>query len=132
MIRLQKITQPDTLGATASTLCIAHCLATPLLFIASASYSTESPTWWKVIDLVFLGISFFAILQTSRTTTKAWIGNALYVSWGILTAAILNEIFEVVHLPELAVYIPAIALISLHIYNQRYCKCVGDNCCSNS
>jgi len=33
-------------------------------------------------------------------------------------------------LGELVVYIPAIALVGLHLYNRKYCKCEDDTCCA--
>ena len=43
----------DTFGALASTLCLIHCILTPLLYVL--------PLWWKGLNLVFLLISFFAV-----------------------------------------------------------------------
>ncbi len=120
----------DVLGAAASGLCLIHCLATPLLFIAQSCSMTcceASPSWWSSLDYVFLIISFFAILRSNQTTSKVVIGRALWVSWGVLAFIILNERFDFIPLPEYAIYIPALALIILHLYNQKYCQC-GDDC----
>lgn len=112
-------TKSDLIGALAGSLCLVHCMVTPLIFVIQpiAVQSNTVPFWWKNIDYLFLIISFFAVYFTSRNTLKSTLKNALWVSWVILSLAILNEKFELYPLPELSVYIPAVALIVLHIYS---------------
>ncbi len=120
----------DLIGAFASGLCLVHCIATPLLFIAqscSAVCCSTSPEWWKWVDYLFLIISFAAVYRSSQTTSKRWIGRALWTSWALMFIVILNERLTVIALPNFALYIPALALISLHFYNQKYCRC-NDEC----
>lgn len=135
MIQIPRVTKPDTLGAAASGLCAVHCIATPLLFIANTCAITgcvEAPIWWKLIDYFFLVISFVSIQLSIKNSTKSWVGFALFGSWTLLLLVILNESFEVFALPEVAVYIPALSMIALHLFNQKYyCKCADDQCCSN-
>lgn len=121
----------DSFGSIASGLCLAHCIATPLLFaIQPLSIHAETPVWWSSIDIIFLVISFFAVYASGKNTSKKWVAYALWTSFIILTAAILNEKLELFHLGELVVYIPAIALVGLHLYNRKYCKCEDDTCCA--
>lgn len=122
----------DTIGALASALCMVHCIATPLLFIAQTHTVTSSstiPIWWKWMDYLFLAISFFAVYRSSQTTSNNTIKNALWVSWGSLTIIILNEKVELFHLPEFITYVIASILIFLHLYNRKYCQCKTDKCC---
>lgn len=122
----------DIIGAAASTLCFVHCLATPLLFAAHAGLMTEEtahPWWWGMLDMVFLGISFFAVYWSVKNTTKTWIRYAFWALWLVLAFIIINEKFEITHLAEETIYLPTLALISLHFYNRRYCKCGNDVCC---
>ncbi len=124
----------DILGTFASSLCLMHCVATPFLFMAQASsvtFSSGPPTWWKFMDYIFLAISFFAIYWTTKTTTIKWIKPMLWLSWGVLLAIILNEKLELFSLPEAIIYIPSIALVILHLYNRKHCKCSTDTCCAN-
>ncbi|WP_298485926.1 MerC domain-containing protein [uncultured Maribacter sp.] len=124
----------DILGTFASSLCLMHCVATPFLFMAHASsvtFSSGPPTWWKFMDYIFLAISFFAIYWTTKTTTIKWIKPMLWLSWGVLLALILNEKLELFSLPEAIIYIPSIALVILHLYNRKHCKCSTDTCCAN-
>jgi len=124
----------DILGTLASSLCLIHCAATPLLFIAqasSATFSSGPPAWWKFIDYFFLAISFFAIYWSTKTTSIKWIKPILWLSWGVLSAIILNEKLELFSLPEAIIYVPAITLVILHLYNRKYCKCNTSKCCVN-
>ena len=127
--------KPDYLGAISSTLCLIHCIATPFIFIAHASthhdHNHASPLWWQGIDIIFLAISFFAVLQTSRNTTKKWVSLGLKVSWGILVLILMNEKVHLLHIPELAIFFPTLGLVGLHIYNLKFCQCKDEDCCSN-
>jgi len=125
----------DGIGMTASLLCMAHCIATPFLFIAkscSVSCCDASPTWWSWLDYLFLVVSFFAVWQTSKTTSKRWIRYALWVSWLLLFAIIVNEKLQLLPLPETTIYFPAVALVGLHFYNLKYCHCTTNECCAKS
>ncbi|WP_405246507.1 MULTISPECIES: MerC domain-containing protein [unclassified Cellulophaga] len=125
----------DILGTLASILCLVHCMATPFLFMAQAGSvfcCEDPPAWWKFMDYLFLAISFVAIQWSTKTTTIKWLAPALWLSWLALAAILLNEKLELIALPEPVVYIPAIALVSLHLYNRKHCKCNVDKCCVNN
>lgn len=131
------ITKPnsDSIGATATVLCLIHCIATPLLFIAqtNATHHNHSvPLWWKSIDFIFVAISFFAVFWSVRNTQIQWIKTAFWIAWAALTFVILNEKLELIHLAEAVIYAPALALVSLHIYNRRHCQCKDGDCCSST
>ncbi|MEL6534976.1 MAG: MerC domain-containing protein [Bacteroidota bacterium] len=127
--------KPDTLGALASGLCLIHCLATPLLFVAHAGvadhHHAESPVWWGLIDVAFLLVSLAAVYWAVKRTSKNWMKRALSASWLTLAFIILNEKFEGFHLAEAWIYLPTVSLVFLHIYNTRYCYCEEDGCCTN-
>ncbi|MTI29569.1 MerC domain-containing protein [Xanthovirga aplysinae] len=122
----------DEFGAVTSGLCFVHCLVTPFLFVVQASYSIHdeaTPLWWSSIDFLFLGISFLAVYWSARKTSKQWIKYAFVLSFIFLAFVILNEKFEGFHLVEEIIYLPALSLIFLHIYNKKYCQCKKDECC---
>lgn len=124
----------DSIGAMASTLCLIHCIATPFIFIVQSCSITccnGVPSWWGFIDYFFLIISFFAIHRSTQTTSKNWIKPWLWISWFLLFIIIVNEKFTWFHLDEKIIYVPAIALISLHLYNKKYCECNTNKCCAN-
>jgi len=123
----------DKIGIIASTLCMIHCIATPFLFLAQ-SYSTSccgaSPNWWSSLDFLFLLISFFAIYQSSKNSSKTWVKYAMWVSWALLLTGLLNKKFQLLSVVESAMYFPAVMLVLLHLYNLRYCQCKTETCCT--
>ncbi len=126
--------QSDIFGALASTLCLIHCLITPLIFVAqtcSLTCCASAPAWWRVIDLAFLIISFFAIYASTNSTTKNWLKISFWVSWVSLFMLIINENFHFITLAHESIYVPSLALILLHFYNKKYCTCSSNSCCVN-
>lgn len=124
----------DILGAMSSGLCLIHCLATPFIFIAQSCTAASSccdnaPIAWSMIDYFFIAISFFAVRWSTKTTSKNWIKYALWISWVTTFIMILNERMDIFSVPRLGFYIPALALVILHLYNRKYCQCYDDACC---
>ena len=128
----------DIVGALASTICLIHCVATPFIFMAHAGATNhhhedhhhDAPIWWQSIDFIFITISFFAIQWSIKNTSIQWIKTAFWIAWGALTLFILNEKIGAFHIPENVIYIPALSLVGLHLYNKRYCQCNDEDCCS--
>lgn len=121
-------TKSNLFGALASGLCLVHCLATPLLFIAQAStahhdHHHHEIGWWSSLDYIFLVISAVAVYYAAQNSSLKWMPLALYSSWAILAFLILNEKFHLLHLPHEAIYFPTLSLIGLHLYNRNYCNC---------
>ena len=127
---LQKESEPivlskskyDLIGAMASLLCLVHCMITPFIFVISACTKTccsETPGWWKSVDHFFLVISFMDIYKSKKRTNKKWIQIGLWSSWVTLLFLILNESFEWVLINQTFIYLPALTLIILHLYNQK-------------
>ncbi len=122
----------DRIGAIASTLCMLHCLATPIFFMASicsSSCCVNTPVWWQVIDYIFLAISFFSILQATSTPGKTWVSTGLWINWFLLFFIIINLNTGWFQLMENIKFIPAMGLVGLHFYNMKYCKCSENECC---
>jgi len=124
----------DHLGAFSSGLCLIHCLATPFIFIAQSCSSTSSccanaPIAWSMMDFIFIGISFFAVWWSVKTTSKSWMKYALWIAWIASFILIVNGKFAFLHQPDMVFYTPALILIGLHLYNNKYCKCDDDKCC---
>lgn len=130
MILTQK---SDILGALASTICLIHCLITPLIFVAQTCSKTccaTAPTWWKLVDFIFLIISFFAVCHSTDLTPKSWLKISFWISWIGLALLIMNDHLHFFQQPHEAVYFPSLVLIMLHLYNRKQFKCSGDNCCA--
>jgi multidrug transporter EmrE-like cation transporter len=124
----------DKVGIIASALCMIHCIATPFLFLAkssSVSCCEDSPNWWSSLDFLFLLISFFAIYQVSKNSTKNLVKYAMWTSWAFLLTILLNEKIHLFSLYEYTIYFPALTLVILHFYNLKYCQCKTDTCCTN-
>lgn len=134
MLEALKInSRSDIFGSTASALCLAHCLATPLLFAAHTGHAHDhgaSPFWWGILDIVFIVVAWFAVYWSAKHTSRNWMRYGLWISWGLLAFVILNEKFELLHLAESVIYVPSLALIGLHLYNRKYCQCEDENCCA--
>lgn len=138
-LRIQNKRRSDLLGAAASGLCLIHCLATPFLFVAQAGLADHhdhhghhghgaSPSWWGFIDIAFLLLSLAAVYWSVQKSTKQWMKIALSVSWIFLAFIILNEKFAFFHLAEAWIYVPALSLVGLHLYNRKYCSCEEEEC----
>ena len=127
------IQHPDTIGAINSSICVIHCFATPFLFLTQAQTSLVEPStvplWWQLLNYVFIVVSFFAVNRTVKNSSNQLVKSLLWVSWVLLSTLILNEQFEIMHMPELLTYFARISLASLHIYNLKYCQCEDENCC---
>ena len=128
---------PDFIGMAASTLCLIHCISTPFIFLAkactvSATCCADAPIWWRLIDYVFIAVSFAAIYFATKNSTKNWVKIALWAAWFALVLVVVVETIGANLLPAQVVYIPAFVIIALHFYNQKYCRCGGDDCRTDS
>ena len=126
--------KPDNVGAIASSLCVIHCLMTPLIFAAqslTAVHEHSAPVWWQSLDFLFIVISFIAINQSTKNSNNISIKYALWINWFTLFFLILNEKTEWFSLAEIITYIVAFTLAGLHIYNLNYCQCKSEECCNN-
>ena len=125
----------DLIGATASTLCTIHCMATPFLFLASTctkSCCVSAPLWWIWIDYAFLFISLFAVYKSTKSTSKFWIKLALWGSWIALSSFIFMEQNTLLNLSDYYKYSAALSLAFFHVYNLKYCQCESENCVADN
>ena len=126
------IYKPDIIGSIASTVCLIHCIITPFIFITQActmSCCAGAPIWWQSLDYIFVIISFFAILQSTRVSTNKIIKIALWTTWFIFFISILNKVIEVLYINQTFTYTTGIILALLHLYNLKYCQCKNETCC---
>ena len=116
----------DIYGIIVCTLCLLHCIATPLIFF-SVAFSNDNkishPFLWKNLDYLFLAISLFIVYYSAKNTTKPIMKYILGISWLVLFLVISNEKINFFHIPELVTYITSINLAVVHLYNYRYCRC---------
>ena len=126
------IKHSDYVGASASGLCLIHCIATPILFLSQASLisiSNEMLFLWQSLNFLFLAISFIAIYYSVQNSSNLYVKILFFLNWLILSTLILIELFEILSIAEFYTYIAAISLSILHLYNLNYCRCEDDSCC---
>jgi len=113
----------DLLGSAASTMCLLHCIATPFIFLVQAnnmSCGKVGPWWWQALDFLFLFIGFIAIYRSNQTTSLERMPKLMYGSWFVLSLFVVNSKESLFTLPIAILYLPAIALVGLHLYNLNH------------
>ena len=116
----------DIYGIIVCTLCLLHCIATPLIFFSVALSNDNKispPFLWRNLDYLFLAISLFIVYNSAKNTTKSIMKYLLGMSWLMLFLVLTNEKIVVFHIPELVTYIASINLAVVHLYNYKYCRC---------
>ena len=116
----------DIYGIIVCTLCLLHCIATPLIFFSVALSNDNKispPFLWRNLDYLFLAISLFIVYNSAKNITKPILKYILGISWLGLFLVIINEKIGVFHIPELVTYITSINLAVVHLYNYKYCRC---------
>ncbi len=130
------LNNPDIFGALASSLCIVHCLGTPLLFFSQICLTDDgcnsAPMWWQSMDYLFLIISFVAVYRSSKTTNSNKVKTAFWMTWTLLFFCVLNETLDFIYLSKSVMYTTAFLLGGLHLYNLKYCRCESDQCCTKN
>ena len=132
MNSISNIYKPDVIGSMASTLCLIHCMITPVIFITQActlSCCANTPIWWQSIDYIFIIISFFAIYKANQTSNNQTIKKLLWILWFSFATLTLNKTLGIVYVNKNICYFAGISLAILHLYNLRYCQCTKEGCC---
>ena len=114
----------DIIGASASLLCMIHCLATPFVFFLKTSTAmccSETPMWWQSIDYLFLTVAFFAVVHIIKNNrTQTWLKSLLIISWiGLLIVTLISFFLTLVgimfELNQIAEYISFYFFVSAFI-----------------
>jgi hypothetical protein len=93
MISTSKISKADFIGIVSSSLCLVHCIATPLLIAFGAGFITN-----PVFKYLFLIISFVSIFKATGNNKNTKIASLLWVSfWGFLFSSLFQEKYEWLH-----------------------------------
>ena len=104
-------------------------------FIVSACSSAccnNAPTWWQWMDYMFLAISFFAIQNSSKSSSKEWVIQGLWINWSVLLFFIINAKLGWFYIMPNLKFLPAFGLVFLHMYNMKYCQCETKECCNSN
>ncbi len=112
---VSKYNPGDFIGVGASSICLVHCLATPLLISLGATFIAG-----PAITYLFIIVSFFAIFKATEDTRSIRIALFLWVSfWGFLFSALFHDEY---HWLRYAMYLFSVLIIVGHILNMRHCR----------
>ena len=110
-----KINKADLIGILSSSICLVHCVATPLLIAFGAGFITN-----PIFKYLFLIISFVSIFKATENITSKKISLLLWISfWGFLFSTLFQEEYEWLHYSG---YLFAILIIIGHILNIKHCR----------
>lgn len=115
----------DFFGFLTCSLCLVHCISTPLILLSLSSLNTKlsmSYSWWSNLDYVFLLISFFMVYFSTQITTVKRMKYFFWLSWFSLLLIIINEKTELYEFSEYVNYLTITGLSLLHLFNLKYCK----------
>jgi len=131
MDQTKKLRYSDWLGASASGLCIIHCVLTPLIFTAKPVYygmmgkQIHTHDLWPALDYIFLILSLLAVWYSARNTPHAILKWIFWVAWMIFALGLLFEPSSTV-LGHWLMYIGSTTLVIAHIRNyfqvNQHCK----------
>lgn len=118
--------QADLIGMLAATVCMIHCLITPLFIVAKPlllpieeTHITHPWGWWKILDYIFLTVGLLAVIFATQVSSPRWLIFGFWTSWFCLALGIhLEE--EVVG--KFLLYGGSSILIMHHVLHYRYCK----------
>ena len=106
----------DLLGIISSSLCLIHCLAGPILVLLG--YSFIEPDHWPIWDILFLGISVWAVYFATRGHAPRHVKLGLWFSVLLLSVSIIFShdypFFSVLS------WIAAASLVLFHVLNIRH------------
>lgn len=107
--------QSDKVGVFSSLLCLAHCLALPLLMSSHGLTASVFSHDWHFVEYVFLAVSFVAVYYSTRHQPLNWVKVSFYL---VLAAFTVGFVFEA-HWAWLKYlgYFGSLGLIGLHLYN---------------
>lgn len=112
----------DWVGVVSASLCVVHCLLTPMLITLAANFG-----WWPGVSYLFLIVGFYAAYETSQHSSGSpWLW-VIWISFALLTVSIIFE--DDYETLELLGYVASAGLVVGHVFNIRFCKkCPSHDC----
>lgn len=110
----------DTIGISAATLCLLHCIVFPLLMVLPFGITHSG-----LIDLLFLVIGILIVYSLSKRTSNQLLLFLFWLSLAFISVSVFADLFFEIHLPF--IYIGAVGLIIGHIINFKNHKHSRDN-----
>jgi hypothetical protein len=115
MNKTSKYKKADLIGILSSSICLVHCIATPLLVIYGIGFSTN-----PIFKYLFLIISFVSIFKATENSTNYKISILLWLSFfGFLFSNFFHEEY---HWLDYFEYLFAVLIIFGHVLNIKHCK----------
>ncbi len=116
--------QADLIGMLAATVCMIHCLATPVFMVAKplllpVEEAHIAPGWWKMLDYLFITIGLIAVVFATQAFSPRWLVLGLWTSWFCLAIGIH---LEDQILGKFLLYGGSLILILLHAFHYKHCK----------
>ena len=79
----------DKIGIWSSALCMVHCLAVPFALLVSKDLDLHHNPYWNWLQIVFIGISFWAVLHSTKHTASKQLKIMFWLSFAGLSASII-------------------------------------------
>jgi TctA family transporter len=115
MINITKINKADIVGILSSSICLVHCIATPLMIAFGASFFTN-----PIFNYFFLIVSFISIFKATEKRRHTKIGSLLWFSFvGFLFSTLFQDKYHWLHYSG---YFFALLIISGHLINIKHCN----------
>ena len=107
----------DIVGIIASSICIVHCVLTPLIAVLFSKIVKEK---YELLNYVFLIISLISVIISIKTTKNELLKGLLLFFWIQLSVGLVLEDKNIIF--SILMYFSALGLIVTHILNIKYCK----------
>ena len=107
----------DIVGIIASSICIVHCVITPLIAVLFSKIVKEK---YELLNYVFLIISLISVIISIKTTKNELLKGLLLFFWIQLSVGLVLEDKNIIF--SILMYFSALGLIVTHILNIKYCK----------
>jgi hypothetical protein len=104
-------------GIFASSICIVHCVLTPVVAIIFSEVIKEK---YELLNYIFLFISLISVVMSIKSTKHLLIRGFLIYFWIQLSLGLLFEDRNIIF--NILMYFAAIGLIATHVINIRYCS----------
>jgi hypothetical protein len=115
MNKQSTVHKADIIGIVSSSICLIHCIGTPLLIAFGAGFVANS-----MFTYFFLIISFVAIFKSTENSTNKILSCILWCSFlGFLISTLFEEKYYWLHY---AGYFFTILIIVTHLLNIRHCR----------
>lgn len=112
-----KYSKADIVGIIASSICIIHCVLTPLIAIIFSELIKEK---YELLNYFFLFISLVSVVLSVKSTKHPFIKSLLIYFWIQLSVGLFFEDKNIVF--SILMYFSAIGLIGTHVLNIKGCN----------